>query len=75
MPLFTEQLKSHKCSRGENKSKRPYTLVCQHVMPWVYFVRILSQFFPGGIKNLKDNVCHWTGHSDFGTDKALVVVC
>lgn len=20
--------------------------------------------FPGGIKNLKDSVCHWTGHSD-----------
>lgn len=31
--------------------------------------------FPGGIKNLKDNVCHWSGHSDFGTDKALIVVC
>ena len=74
-PPLLNGLKSHKSSWVANKSKDHYTLVCQHVMPWVYFVRILSQFFPGGIKNLKDNVCHWTGHSDFGTDKALVVVC
>lgn len=30
-----------------------HTVFCQHVMPWVYFVRVLSQFFQVGLKTLR----------------------
>lgn len=38
----------------ENEIKKTTTTdFCQHVMPWVYFVRVLSQFFQVGLKTLR----------------------
>lgn len=64
---------SHTSSGVENKRQRPLHVSLSTCNALGLFCENSITMFPGGIKNLKDNVCHWTGHSDFGTNKAVVV--
>jgi len=61
--------------KKKRKKKTTTTLFLSTCNALGLFCESSVTIFPGGIKNLKDNVCHWSGHSDFGTDKALIVVC
>lgn len=72
-PLLSDFNSSHTEVSGlKNKSKRPLHISLSTCNALGLFCENSITIFPGGIKNLKDNVCHWTGHPDFGTDKALV---
>lgn len=41
------------CKKKEVYFFNLFFFFCQHVMPWVYFVRVLSQFFQVGLKTLR----------------------
>lgn len=73
--MVTDFLTERKRKKKKRKKKTTTTLFLSTCNALGLFCESSVTIFPGGIKNLKDNVCHWSGHSDFGTDKALIVVC
>lgn len=51
--MVTDFLTERKRKKKKGKRKPQPHFFCQHVMPWVYFVRVLSQFFQVGLKTLR----------------------